>query len=259
MSETAAPLPLDGFGVVVTRAEEPGGPLSRRLALQGASVRSWRAIEIAPPEDPQPLARAVAGLHTYDWIVFASAHAVAALATVLGRRSRAGIRVGAVGGATAEAARRMGFDVRQVPAQFGAAGLLADLRAAGEMAGARVLYPASAITRPELEAGLRELGAAVDRVVAYRTRSAALDAARCRAELAAGAIDVVTFTSPSAVKSVAAALGSADFVSVLKELLLVSIGPTTTRALLDHGLAPSAEARPSTLDGVVAATLAAVE
>jgi uroporphyrinogen-III synthase len=244
----------------VTRAEEPGGPLSRRLERRGARVLHWQAIEIAPAEDPRPLREAVAALARYDWLVFASAHAVAAVVAALGSPSAASPRVAAVGPETAAAAERAGFRVVHspaAPARAGAAALLAELAPAGGLAGARVLLPASAIARPELAAGLEALGATVDRVEAYRTRPAPLDAARCRAQLAAGEVDAVLFSSPSAVASLARAFGPPGLAPALAGRRVVSIGPTTSRALRDLGLPPSAEARASTLDGLVAATVRA--
>ncbi len=251
-------VPLEGLGIAVTRAEAPDGPLSRRLAVLGARVLRWQALEIVPPADREPLAAAVAGLATYDWIVFTSANAITALTGVLAGRLAAP-PVLAVGAATAAAAERAGFRVQRVPETFGAAGLIASLRTSGEVAGARILLPASALAGPELAAELTALGATVDRIVAYRTRPAALDAARCRAQLAAGEVAAITFTSPSAVASLARAFGEENLAFALRGARVVSIGPTTSRAIGDHGLAPTAQAGSSTLDGVVAATIAALE
>ena len=51
---------------------------------------------------------------------------------------------------------------------------------AAEGAGLRVLYPASSRALPTIAAGLRQLGAEVLQVEAYRTEGAALDVAHCR-------------------------------------------------------------------------------
>lgn len=251
-------LPLDGLGIAVTRAEALGGPLSRRLAVLGARVLRWQALEIVPPADPEPLAAAVASLATYDWIVFTSANAITALTAVLAGRLIA-TPVLAVGPATAAVAERAGFRVHRVAETCGAAGLVASLRTSGEVAGARVLLPASALAGPELAAELTTLGAAVDRIVAYRARPTPLDAVRCRAQLAAGEVAAITFTSPSAVASLARTFGEENLAFALRGVRIVSIGPTTSRAIGDHGLEPTAQAAPSTLDGVAAATIAAVE
>lgn len=266
-------LPLAGLGVAVTRAEEPGGPLERRLVKLGARVLRWNAFQIAPPADPGPLAMAAESLASYHWIVFPSAHAVAALAAAAlpgaasGQKPRVAVvdmdlarpRVAALGPATAAAAERAGWRVDRVPADFSAAGLVESFRVAGDAAGACVLLPASAQGRPELAEGLAELGAIVTNVEAYRTLPADLDSAACRAVLAAGEVDAITFTSPSAVGSLEFALGAEDFAAALRGRLVVSIGPTTTRALADRGRSPDAEARPSTLDGLVAAVVSSLD
>ena len=65
-------------------------------------------IRIAPPEDFGPLDAASASVHSYDWIVFASANAVDVfikrlLSTPLELRALKGVNLCAVGPATAEA------------------------------------------------------------------------------------------------------------------------------------------------------------
>lgn len=240
---------LSGSTIAITRPEPPGGPLERRLLELGARVLRWHSVEIAPPADAGPLCEAAAQLGRYDWIAFASAHAVQALAAAT--EERKGPRVAAVGPGTAEAAREAGFEVERVPATFSAAGLVASFRAAGDAPGARILLPASAEGRPELAEGLTALGARVEVVEAYCTLPAALDAATCRAALEAGEVDAITFTSPSAVEAFAAALGVESLARDLARCAVISIGPTTTAALTSAGRAPDAEASPSTLEGVV--------
>ncbi len=255
-------LPLRNLGVAVTRPEERGGQLSQRLERLGARVLHWQAVRIEPPQSPAPLAEAVASLQRFDWIVFASAHAVAAVAAALpggAADSMAKVRVATVGTATAAAAARAGWRVDRVPEDFGAAGLLEGFRLSGDAAGARILLPGSPQGRPELAQGLRALGATVRRVEAYRAVPAELDGDRCRAELARGEVDAIAFTSPSAVTSLVRALALDRACGLLDGTLLVSIGPTTTQALRGAGLTPSAEAAPSTLDALVSALVAAVE
>ena len=229
-------------------------PLRRAGARASSPGRRSRSC---PPDDPRPLARAVAALDALrlDRVRQRARgrrrrRAPAQLAT-----SRPARRP-SVGRATA-ARRASAPDFASItsPSASGAAALLAELRAAGGWPRARVLLPASSIARPELADGLAALGATVDRVDAYRIRPRG---ARCRRAAAprsrAGAVDVVTFTSPSAVASLVERARRDGGRAALRDRLVVSIGPTTTRALrASAGLAASAEARPSTLDGVVAA------
>jgi uroporphyrinogen-III synthase len=252
--------PLAGVRVAVTRDEPPGGPLARRLAAAGARVLAWRALATAPPADPAPLAAALARLDGFDWLVVASAHAVAAVAAGVEALPER-LRVAAVGEATAAAARRAGWRVDRVPREFRAAALAEAFRAAGDARGARLLLPASDLTDPALGDRLAALGAEVARVEAYRTVAAPLDAgdvARALGEDEVGPL-VVTFASPSAVEALAAALAPRLFDALLACAALAAIGPSTAAALRRRGRAPDALAAPSTLDGLVAAAALAAE
>jgi uroporphyrinogen-III synthase len=275
-SGAAAPLPgLEGRTVVVTRPEVAPGPLEQRLTSRGARVLRWNVLEIAPPGDPTPLTAALAALAAYDWIMFTSANAVAAVTgQVNPPDGDCRPRVAAVGNATARELAAAGWPVDLVPERFSAAGIRAALagRAASRppesLEGRRVLLPASAIARDELAGGLEAAGAVVTRVEAYRTLPHPLDRGACLEALERGEIDAVTFASPSAVEALLGALSTTSgeprpgapgdhddrALAALALARLVAIGPTTAAALSLHGLAVAAEATPHTLDGLVTAT-----
>jgi len=239
--------------VVVTRAEAADGPLSRALTSRGLRVLLWPAVSVARAE-PAALAAALRALSRFDWIIFASRHAVAA---VLGERPAAppGLKVAAIGNATAQVLRQRGWPVDLVPDEASAASLVAafSARVAAERTGLRVLYPASSRALPTIAAGLRQLGAEVLQVEAYRTERATLDVAHCRDWIARAGIAAVTFASPSAVDELAAALGAEDFGRLLSQAGAVAIGRTTARALSARGHA-SVIAATATLEGLAAAT-----
>ncbi|HET7757801.1 MAG TPA: uroporphyrinogen-III synthase [Steroidobacteraceae bacterium] len=239
--------------VVVTRAEDGDGPLSRELRSLGLQVLSWPAVSVTAA-DPGPLNAALAAIGTFSWIVFASRHAAAA---VLERMPSppAGLRVAAVGSATAQVLRRRGWPVHRVPDEANAAGLVAAFAAAWSApdAGMRILYPASSRALPTLAAGLRELGAAVTQVEAYRTETATLDVEACRGWIARRALGAVTFASPSAVVELARALGEQDFAQLLADAPPVAIGRTTARELSARGTRATVADTP-TLHGLALTT-----
>ncbi len=221
--------------VVVTRAENADGPLSRELRSLGLEVLSWPAVSVTPT-DSGALDAALSHLESFGWIVFASRHAVAA---VLERKPQppAQLRVAAVGRATALTLSQRGWPVHLTPEEANAAALIAAFAAQWRAsdAGARVLYPASTRALPTIAAGLRELGAVVTQVEAYRTEAAALDVAECRAWIERGGLGAVTFASPSAVTELARALGEEDFARLLDHAPPVAIGHTTARELAARG------------------------
>jgi uroporphyrinogen-III synthase len=221
--------------VVVTRAESADGPLSRELRSLGLEVLSWPAVSVTAA-DSDALEEALARIESFAWIVFASRHAVAA---VLERTPKppAQLRVAAVGRATALTLSQRGWPVHLTPDEASAAALIAAFAAQWRAAdaGIRVLYPASSRALPTIAAGLRELGAVVTQVEAYRTDAAPLDVAECRAWIERGGLGAVTFASPSAVTELARALGAEDFARLLDHAPPVAIGRTTARELAARG------------------------
>ncbi len=225
--------PLAGVRVVTTRGASGDDRLRALLEAAGARVLAWPTAEYPPPREPGPLEAARARLdRRFDWLVFTSARAVAAMgegraaraSTSAGDAARGGgpaaesigpapaaggpvpiPRVAVVGPATARAATDAGWTVAVEGRGPGARGLAARVAATCPLAGARVLFPAASGAAPTVEEEFTALGARVTRVEAYRTVVTPPPAGRVRADLAAG-VDAVTFASPSAVEAVAAAL-----------------------------------------------------
>lgn len=236
-----------GAGVVVTRDEGDEGDLTRLLADRGLRVIHWPTIRTAPPEDPEPLAAALASLDRFDWAVFTSPRAAR---VVRGVARPPSLRVAAVGEATGDALAAAGWVADLVPdTQTGDALVLA-LADADVGAGDRVLFPASAIARDTVPDGLERLGAEVVQVVAYRTEAAPLDRASCRTELEAGDVTIVTFTSPSTVENLAAGLGPGLMDLAVRSTRAVAIGPTTAGAVKAAGWGDVEVAEPHSLEGV---------
>jgi len=245
-----------GAGVAVTRAEPAGGPLGRRLAERGGRPVAWTTTVIAPPADAEAFARAVRSLDSWDWVIFTSAHAVEAVAALEPASPR--VRLAAVGRSTAAALADAGWAAARVPKSFSAEALVTAFERTGDAAGARILIPADSLAAEAVDRGLAALGAVVERVEAYRTRSAPLEAAACQAAVESGDVVAVTFASPRAVTGLAAALGSALFRELLASLAVTSIGPLTSAALGAHGQMPDAEAAESTFDALADAAARAL-
>jgi uroporphyrinogen III methyltransferase/synthase len=254
VSSGADRLPAE-TGIAVTRAEADDGPLSERLRARGARVTHWPAVDIRPPEDPRPLDQALADLERFHWIVFSSPRAVAA---VTGRAHQPPDRpkVAAIGMSTAQALMAEGWPVHLIPKPFNAEQRVKAFEQTGWANGARVFFPASSIARPTIPEGLTALGADVEQVVAYDTTSAAVDPDRCLADVEVGGVNIVTFTSPSAVRGLKQGLGPAHFARIMERVVPAVIGPTTAEALREAGAGEMIEASPSTLDGLVEAIVA---
>lgn len=236
--------PLFGRRVVVTRTRSQAGELSARLRELGAAVEEVPVIRVDDPADGgAALARAVAGVASYDWVVLTSPNGAARLCGALrDGRDLAGVRLAAIGPGTAKVLAEHHLVADLVPGRFVAEGLL-EAFPDPPAGGGRVLLARAAVARDVLPDGLRERGWEVDVVTAYRTLPAQLDDAAVRRLAAA---DVVTFTSSSTVEHLVAAAG-ADAVPPV----VACIGPVTAATARDLGLQVTVEAEVHTVEGLV--------
>jgi uroporphyrinogen-III synthase len=164
------------------------------------------------------------------------------------------VKVAAVGPATASALSELGIPVAVTPRRFVAEGLLEALVERDDVRGSRMLYLVARGAREVLPVGLRALGATVDVIPLYRSVADVSDGAdSLRDRLLRGEVDLVTFTAGSSARAFVEAVG-ADAAS---RAGIVTIGPATSAAVRDLGLEVRAEADPSTIQGLVQATVAA--
>jgi uroporphyrinogen III methyltransferase/synthase len=204
--------PLFGWRVLVPRTKEQAEEVSDLLRAQGAVPEQVPTIAVEPPRTPQQMERAVKGLVTgrYQWVAFTSVNAVRAIREKfeeygLDARAFAGVKVAAVGEATALALREFG--------------IMPDLVPQGEQ------------SAEGLVARLTELGWEAEDVTAYRTVRAAPPPAPIREAIKGGGFDAVLFTSSSTVRNLIGIAGKPHTVTVI-----AVIGPQTAKTAAEFGL-----------------------
>jgi uroporphyrinogen III methyltransferase / synthase len=258
--------PLFGKRVLVTRPREQAAELIELLAALGAEPIEAPMIRIAAPEDPGPLARAAANADAFDWIVFTSTNAVDAFMGALldgtrDLRALAGPRLCTIGSGTAERLARYGLKVDLVPTEFRGEAVVTALADVTKLAGTRVLLPHADIGREVIADQLRESGAIITDVVAYRTileEAASDDESDIYGMLLQGRIDVVTFTSASAVRNFAKIYGTDQVVDLLKNTIVATIGPVTAEAATQLGITVTVQPATYTIPALVDAIAAHV-
>lgn len=252
--------PLFGRRVLVTRPRAQAEGFVSALIDAGAVAIEVPAIAFEPPSDPAPLARCVEILGTYDAVAFTSANGVERLFDAMAERGLDARALGrakvvAIGPATAEALKTRGIRPDAVPREHIGEALAESIAALfdGALTGRRVLVARAEVAREALPQRLREAGAEVEVVAVYRTVPAPVEAvAALREALMQRAIDVVTFTSSSTVHSLCDALGG-DAAELLAGLQVCSIGPITSQAARERGLAVTIEATEYTAEGMLRA------
>jgi uroporphyrinogen III methyltransferase/synthase len=238
--------PLFGRRIVVTRSREQAGEFIEMLEERGAEAIPAPTIRVLPPEDSSALEHACAEAGSYDWIVFTSANAVdyfmKSLLAISDVRELKGVRICTIGPSTASRLSKYGIRVDLTPAEYRTESVIEAMKAREGLQGARVLLPRANIARELLADELREAGAHVVEVVAYRTalasgdRNGDHDVYRM---LLDREIDAVTFTSASTVRNFVEILGRDQAIDLLNTTVVASIGPVTAEAAQQLDIATS--------------------
>jgi uroporphyrinogen III methyltransferase/synthase len=248
--------PLFGRRVLVTRAQAQSAALSAPLRALGAEVLELPATRIEPL-DMEALKDRLSFVEDYHWLVLTSQNAVDALWSGLRRlgcdsRWLQGVKLAAIGPATADALLARGLRADVIPTRFVAESLLEALASRPDVNGSRVLYVAAEGARDVLPEGLEELGARVDVVRAYRSVPDESASAALRASVERGEPELVTFSSAGAVRAYVDAVGP----ELARTIPAASIGPTTSEAARAAGITVAVQAERSDIPGLVEAVRA---
>ena len=251
---TSAAAPLQGKRVLVTRAPAQAHDLEARLRALGAVPLAFPTIRITPPADGYAaLDGALRELAAFDWVVFTSVNGVdhvwqrlAALG--LDAAGFRGLRLAAIGPATAAALAARGLPSVVVPKRYVAEALLEVIPSP---AGNRFLLPRAALARDTLRTGLQQADAKVVEVPAYDTILPE-PSSETLAELDAG-VDVLTFTASSTVRNFVAQLGHARARALAGRSQVAAIGPITAATAGSLGLRVDVVASEYTISGLVTA------
>jgi uroporphyrinogen III methyltransferase/synthase len=252
--------PLAGKKIVVTRAGAQAYGLVEQLEKAGGEVIELPTIEIQPPESYAPLDAALNEIERYDWLIFTSVNSVAPFLARLRSVGKTAatvnsLKVGAIGPETAKRLASAGITASLVPDRYQAEGIL-DAVKPETMKGKRVLIPRAAEAREILPQTLREWGATVDVVTAYRTALPNVDIAPLENLLRQRKVDVLTFTSSSTVKNFVTLFGGRNLAEIAGPCAIACIGPITARTVQELGGRPEIIAEEFTTAGLTRAIIA---
>lgn len=243
--------PLFGKRILVTRAHHQAGVLSEELRSLGADAYELPTIRMEPPEDLLEFGQLVQDSHTYDWLVFTSPNGVNAFFELFFKlyddlREIGGVRIAAIGPATAARLKELHLHIDLQPASFVAEEVIKTFQKDHTVENEKILIIRPEKARDVLCSELSKMGAIVDEAIAYRTvpETGAAGHARFRKEGA----DLVTFASSSAVESFLALK-----LPLPEGLRMASIGPATSKTMRDHGLTVDIEAKRHDIPGLVSA------
>ena len=240
---------LHGQRVMVTRPAGQADELAAAIADLGAEVIRQCVIEIVPPENWSDVDDTIDRLSRFDTIAFSSVNGVRffmdrILQRGLDVRCLAGLRIAAVGEATAKQLREFHLAVDVVPQQFDAPGLVAELGTSVQ--GQAVLIVRANRGSRVLPEGLAAAGANVTEIAAYQNVDVAEPDPKVLERLQRGEVDWITVTSSATAENLVRMFGDA-----LQGCRFAAISPITADVLRSHGLKVEAVATTATMAGLV--------
>jgi uroporphyrinogen III methyltransferase / synthase len=232
--------PLFGKRIIVTRAREQASGFLAALRDMGAEALEFPTIKVVPPESWEGLDRGIHEVEAYQWLVFTSVNGVKYFFDRLEPldkdvRDLKGLKIAAIGPATAEAVKSKGLRIDLVPEEYRAESVVEAFRKE-DIQGKRVLLPRAREAREILPRDLEKLGAVVDVVEAYRTVKPEEDKAGIQEMLQRGHIHMVTFTSSSTVSNFMDTFHGEPILDWMNEVAVACIGPVTAKRAEEKGL-----------------------
>lgn len=240
LSATGSKKLLSGKTILITRAASQAGEFGLLLEEQGASVVYFPSIAIAEPHSWADCDRALGNLDLYDGIIFTSANGVRHFLERIQHlrpESVSSLRktnIYAVGTETRRTLEELEIPVAATPDQFNAEELI-HILPAEKLSGLRFLHVRGNLGGDKIRSAVESRGGAIDEVVVYRTvKPPAQDKERIERMLRDGAVNLVTFFSPSSVQNFFEVVSRES----VQGVRFAVVGPVTARALEEIGFRP---------------------
>ncbi len=234
--------------ILVTRPRAQANDFAEKLRSAGFEPIYFPVIEIHPIENNTALEKAIANIHKYDWVVFTSANAVDAVLKNSVDSVFFVAKIAAIGPKTAEVLRKHNIEPDFIPDEYIGEAIMLGL---GDVKGKWILLPRAEIARQELPEAISKAGGIPHEIVVYKTLPAEVDTNGLNT-LKSG-VDVVTFTSASAVENFVALTRQhgLDPLNLPNRPLFACIGPITEQAAREAGFQNIVTAKKYTTDGLI--------
>ncbi|MBU9710983.1 uroporphyrinogen-III synthase [Evansella tamaricis] len=249
-------LGLHGRHILNTRAKHQASELTECLQRHGGIVLEIPLISIEKPVDCTPVYRVIQQLGRYDWIVFTSANSVHFFMEFLtneGKRVEELQRkkIAVVGNKTLKYLQKKGITPQVVPSTFSGEYLTEELLKNIKL-GERILFPRSSLSSNYLVHTLQQKDMEVDAPIVYETAMNTSIKKELHDTLLTEKIDIITFTSPSTVRSFFMQIDQSLIENNrLDSILFAVIGTVTAKELKEYGVKEMIIPKQFTIEGLV--------
>lgn len=247
---------LFGKSIVVTRDAPGNANFAAKIIQHGGNPIEFATIELKPLTNGDGFLQTLAKISEYDWVIFTSANGVNIFFDALRNLQKdsrvfGSAKIAAIGSETAAKLGEFGIRPDFVPSLFTSKELAGQLIDFTNLQGKNISLLRSVPASRELAELLEQAKAKVDDVAVYSTLAVKGEYEQLIRDIAAGAIDWVTFASPSAVRGFFEQIPD-DLVNS-SDVKVASIGPVTSDELKNFGIKVNVQATEHTIDGLLAA------
>lgn len=242
---------LENKTIVITRPEEDGIALKKKLEQLSANVYLFPTIEIVANDSDKQVLEALKEVEAFDWIIFTSAKGVDFF---VGRGKSMYLpisnqtKIAAVGPGTAKKAKGYGLSVDFMPTKYTTEYFAKELH---DINGKKILLARSHIGSKKFAQDLRNKGAIVTDIPIYKTVFLDKRDRVFEQMVNDSVIDYIIFTSPSTVQGFMERIRKSDITGMVLSIPVFSIGPVTTRAAKNAGFTNIHTADIHTMEGIV--------
>ncbi len=211
--------------VLIPRAKAQAKEMADAVRMRGGIPFVLPLLTIAPVSCDFPSET----LSEYDWILFTSKNSVTYFFQLIGKvEIPSSLQVAAIGKKTKQELERLGCKVSFVPSKFEAEVFIEEFLPLISNR-VRILFPKGNLARDVIPLAMQDAGISIREIVVYETKKNDEAKLSLIQALESGIIDIITFTSPSTVKSFVALLEGTDWRQWVKRCTIGCIGPTTER------------------------------
>ncbi|MBN2467283.1 MAG: uroporphyrinogen-III synthase [Deltaproteobacteria bacterium] len=243
--------------ILVTRPGEQAQEFVELLRAHGAEPILFPTIKIRPPRDWIKVDEALSKLRDYDTLIFTSVNGVNYF---LQRLKDNGMnpnllknkRICAIGPKTAAQLATVCLSAPLIPEEYRAEAIVASLEKEG-ICGRRFLLPRAEEARDVLPQAIRDKGGEITVAPVYRTTTAVGYVKHIQKLFHDRAINVISFTSSSTVKSFMELLSEDNVPDLIKGCVVACIGPVTADTAASFGIISDITPRDYTIQGLTEA------
>jgi uroporphyrinogen-III synthase len=247
--------PLKGKKILVPRGKGQAKPFSDLVRIYGGIPVEIPLIAFRPIAPNEETKAVLQNLDTYDWIIFTSNVTVDTFFALGGEEAKERLpKVAVIGARTREILLDRGIPVEFTPSEYVAEGFVREFLPLVEP-DMKVLIPKGNLARDYIAASLRAAGAQVTETVIYETYAPEDSKEKLARMLAAGELDILTFTSPSTVDHFMDIVSEYNLYAALEKFLVACIGPVTKKKAEASGLNVDVSPSEYTVDAMLLAII----